>query len=676
MGYRRGVSPAPPALRYPTVVHALRSRAASTPHTPAYLFLGDGEGESERRTWSELDARARAVAASLRGEGAPGDRVVLAVPEGLDFLDAWFGCLYARRLPVPVHAPEAARWERTAPRLRAVAADAGAALILTAPSLVDAVARAVPGARVAATGLEPPSPAPPDPVAPDDLAFLQYTSGSTAEPKGVMLTHHHLAWQLTDFDLGYDHREGDTLVSWLPATHDLGMVYGRLMALWAGMRCVAFSPEAFVQRPLRWVRALSRYGATHSAAPNFAYELVARRATPEDLAGIDLSAVKVLVNGAEPIRPESEAAFVAALRPCGLRPSALTHALGMSETTAKIATEPAGRETPRFLWLDPAAYERDLVVPVPPETPGARPVASTGAPQLDTRVVAVDPETREPLAEDRVGELWVAGTTVASGYWGRPGLTEETFRARTAAGDGPYLRTGDLGFLHGGEVYVSGRRKDVVIVRGQNHHPADLERLLEATHPAVRPGGVVVVGVPGPEGEGIGAVIEALPDAPLDEVVARAREVLSDQGLAAQVLALVPPRTLPRTTSGKHARTEVRRRLLTSELPCLRRVDVTREPARARSPGIRDRLRAAPPRRRPALLEQHLLDLAAARLGVDPRDLDPDRPFKELGLDSVAAVALVEEAARSVGVELPGTALFDHPTAAAMAAHLLGKVEV
>jgi acyl-CoA synthetase (AMP-forming)/AMP-acid ligase II/acyl carrier protein len=664
-----------PVLPFPTLVAALACRAAATPQEVAFVFLPTGDEVGGQHTWAELHARACAVAETLRRTGSPGDRVLLAFGEGLPFLEAFFGCLYARRVAVPVHAPEAGGG-RAATRVLAVAADAGVALVATTPDLAATLSAALPSIPVHAVGAEPATSAPPDEVDPGALAYLQYTSGSTGVPRGVRITHHHLAHQLADFDAGYGHQRGAVLVSWLPATHDLGLVYGRLMAVWTGMRCVFFPPAAFVQRPARWVRALSRHRATHSASPNFGFELTARRATDDELAGVDLSAVQVLVNGAEPIRPESEAAFTERFRRFGLRDGVLTHALGMSETTAKVTTEPPGRSPPRFVWLDRAAYERDEVVVVPAGTPGARPVASNGSPQFDTRVFAVEPARREKLGEDRVGELWVSGTTVADGYWNRPAETEETFRAFTTDGDGPFLRTGDLGFLRQGELYLSGRRKDVIIVRGQNHHPPDLERVLEAAHPALRPGGVVVIGVSADGAEGVGVVAEVHDGAVTTDVVRAVREALADQGLAPQTVALVPPRTLPKTTSGKHRRSEVSRLLLAGTLPLLARVDAapeTQAPQLAASP-LRAAVLAAPPRRRVEVLERHLLQLVAARLGVEAADLDPDRPFKEHGLDSVAAVELVEAASRSLGVELPGTALFDHPTAAAMAAHLLGRL--
>jgi acyl transferase domain-containing protein/acyl-CoA synthetase (AMP-forming)/AMP-acid ligase II/acyl carrier protein len=650
-----------------TILDLLQERAQATPDRVAYTFLADGDTVHEERTWGQLARRAQAVAAQL--EGQPGDRVLLAFEEGLEFLDAFFGCVWAGRLAVPVHAPDPRRLERTLGRLRSIVTDADVASILTTSDLVSAfdglgrrvqtVDRLEEGATL--------------PVVEQRLAYLQYTSGSTSEPKGVRVTHANLVHQLRDFDLGYDHTPDGAIVSWLPATHDLGMVYGRLMSLWTGLRCVFFPPAAFVQRPARWMRAMSTFRGTHSPSPNFGFDLAAQRPSEEELAGVELSHVKVLLNGAEPIRRETEARFLERYRHHGLRPAAVTHAYGMSETTAKIVTEPIGRDTPRFVDLDPVAYERNEAVVVLPGSPRARVVASNGSPHLDTRVFAVDPATGRKLGEGRVGEIWVGGSTVADGYWNRPELSAEIFGGRTDDGDGPFLRTGDLGFLLDGELYLSGRKKDVIILRGQNLHPPDLEREIEAAHAAIRGNGVAAFGFAGPEGEEVlGIAAEVNPDADPAAILAAVRAALGEMGLAAATIVLLQPRGIPKTSSGKLQRAEVRARLQAGTLPVVARSDAARRSAPV-SP-LRAAVIGAPRRQRLHLLEEALRSAAAARLGLEPREIDPESPFLEFGLDSIAAVSLVEDISRSLGVDLPRTSLFDHPSVVAMAQHLEAKL--
>ena len=470
-----------------TLVAVLRSRALHQPNQVGYTFL-DGDGPGHDRSWSQMDRQARAVAAWLQSRGGADAvrdaRVLLMFEEGHAYLDALYGCMYARALAVPVHPPDPRRLHRTLPRLLSICQDAGVRFVLTTSEIAKAARPALADDPVLGTAewlsldtldadladswIDPQAQS-------EDLAYLQYTSGSTSTPKGVMISHHNLMHQLTDFDIGYDHHPGSVMVTWLPATHDLGLVYGRFMALFIGFRCVYMSPVSFMQRPIRWLRAIDRFRGTHTPSPNFGFEIVALKTTEQEREGLDLSSLRVVLNGAEPIRQSSEELFVEVMTPHGLPPQAVTHAMGMSETTAKIITEPIDRHPPRFVHLDAEAYEDNQVVLVSRDAPNARTVASNGTTVLDTRVEIVDPASLEKLPADHVGEMWVSGTTVAQGYFNNPEATEQTFRARTRDGDGPFLRTGDLAFVHDGEVYLTGRLKDVIIIRGQNHHPQDIE---------------------------------------------------------------------------------------------------------------------------------------------------------------------------------------------------------
>lgn len=670
-----------------TLVDWLRWRAEHQPDRIAYTHLRDGDADAVDWTYAALDTRARAVAAWLQRVPCRGERALVMFEEGLDYLAALFGCMYAGVLAVPVHPPDPARLDRTLPRLRTIAENAGVRFALTS----GAIARASRGALddqptlAAADWLAvdddldlawagawaPPS------LGPDDLAYLQYTSGSTATPKGVMINHRNLTYQLADFDTGYRHDPDAVLVTWLPATHDLGLVYGRFMPLFIGMRCVFFSPLAFMARPARWLEAITRYGGTHSPAPNFGYELAAKRVTPAERATLDLSRMRVFLNGAEPIRQESEQAFLDAFATCGLPPAALTHAMGMSEATAKILTEPIERSPPRFVTVDGAAYEDNRVVTVPRGTPGSRTVASNGVTRPDTRVVIVDPATGVIQPDDRVGEMWVSGTTVAQGYWNQPEATEATFRARTADGQGPFLRTGDLAFRHDGEVYLASRLKDVIIIRGQNHHPQDLEWTLSDAHASIRPNCAAVFAVADDGRDRLVAVTEVyrhkLDEA--DEVLAAIRHALStEHGLVPATIVLIPPRALPKTSSGKIQRSRTKEAFLTGALDVVARWDQAAPAPEAPPAPAPDDLRATlarlDGRRREAALATWIQATAGALTGLPPDAIDTDRPVREAGLDSVTAVELVERVAAALGRPIPSTALFDHPTIDALAAWL------
>ncbi len=668
-----------------TLVDLLRHRAINQDNRVAYTFLADGEKDERNWTYAELDLRTRAVAAWLQESQTPGARVLLLFEEGLDYLAALFGCMYADCLAVPVHPPDPRRLHRTLPRLQSIAADAGVTAVLTTTDIARGAEAALPQVPVlqkatwlsldeldlsaADRWIDPKKGS-------DDLAYLQYTSGSTSTPKGVMISHRNLIHQLTDFDTGYNHDPDCVLVTWLPATHDLGLVYGRFMPLFIGMRCVFMSPVAFMQRPLRWITALSDFRGTHTPSPNFGFEVVARKTTPEQRAKLDLSALRVVLNGAEAIRWESESMFIDALVPCGMRPEAVTHAMGMSESTAKIITEPIDRFPPKFVYLDPAAYEDNRVVLVTAETPNAREVASCGSTVLDTVVVIADPTSHNKLDEDRVGEMWVSGTTVAQGYYNLEKATHESFGATLADGTGPFLRTGDLAFIHEGEVYLTGRLKDLVIIRGQNHHPQDIEWSLQDTHVALRPNCAAAFGVRrSGEDERLAVITEVVPDRCLDpEPVFNAiKMAVNEHGLQPVSIVLIAPRTLPKTSSGKIQRAKSRRLFLANELDTVARWDApVAKPSEApKAAGLLERLNRASARQQQRILVAHITALAAALLGLDPEDVEVDRPFGELGMDSITAVELVEEVGKAMGRDVPGTLLFDFPTIVAIARHLL-----
>ncbi len=671
------------------MIGLLRWRAEHQPDRVGFTFLADGEDDAHDLTYGALDTQARAVAAWLQARGGAQATVMMMFDEGHDYTGALFGCMYAEMLAVPVHPPDPRRLHRTLPRLKNIASDAGVTFVLTTSDIEQATRAAftdVPELANAqwlsldqldmglADGWVDPQ------VQPATIAYLQYTSGSTALPKGVMVSHHNLIHQLTDFDTGYDHSPDSVLVTWLPATHDLGLVYGRLMPVFIGFRCVFLSPVAFMQRPFRWLRALSVHKGTHSPSPNFGFELAILKSDPADLASLDLSSVQVVLNGAEPIRESSELHFIDTLAAHGLRKTAVTHAMGMSESTAKILTEPIDRYPPRFVHIHAAAYERNEVVVVPPGTEGARIVASCGHTVLDTEVVIADPETHERLGDGRVGEMWVGGTTVAQGYWNNPEATEATFRARLSTGEGPFLRTGDLAFRRDGEVYLCGRLKDMIIIRGQNHHPQDIEWTIGSAHPALRPNCAAAFSVPDANGSDQLVIVTEVYRHKVDQaeqVFGAIRQAVAEHGLAARTLVLMPPRALPKTSSGKIQRTKARQQFTGDGLETLFRWDAkgpeasTPEPSSAPGLPLLAALSGDSPRRRLQRMIGHICELTAGLLGLDAEDIEPDRPLQELGLDSVTAVEMVERVGKAIGHDIPGTLLFDYPTIEGMSRHIL-----
>jgi acyl-CoA synthetase (AMP-forming)/AMP-acid ligase II len=572
------------AADVPTVVALLRRRARLQAADRAYTFLADGETEADHLTYGELDRRARALAATLQEAGAGQERALLLYPSGLDFVVAFFGCLYAGVVAVPVAPPHPARPGRSAPRLEAVARDAGASIVLTTPAVLQV--RETLTERAPELGgawwLAPDGAAParedawrePD-VSARTLAFLQYTSGSTTLPRGVMVSHGNLLHNLRFAAWAAENDAETVSVSWLPVHHDMGLIEGLLGPVFGGYPAYLMTPAAFLQRPIRWLQAITRVRATKSGGPNFAYDLCVRRTTPEQRRALDLRTWRVAYNGAEPIRAGTLRRFFEAFRPAGFLWRAFYPVYGLAEATLAVSSERRA-DPPVIRRVGAAALAADRVV----EAPAGDAVAlvACGRPSPETRVVIADPETRQPCAPDRVGEIWIAGPSVALGYWRRPDLSAETFGARLAGdGEGPFLRTGDLGFLCDGRLVVTGRLRDLVIVRGKKHYPQDLELSAEGSHPALRPGACAAFAVDGADAERVVLVAEieprhARPGTDLEVEAAAAlaavRQALSEQHeLQVHAVALIAPGSLPKTTSGKLQRHAARTAWQAGTLP-------------------------------------------------------------------------------------------------------------
>ena len=527
-----------------------------------YTFLCDGEREADSITYDALDRLSRAIAARLRQRCRPGDRALLLYPPGLEFISAFFGCLYAQVVAVPAYPPNLSRSDRATSRLLAIAADARPVAVLSTRELMetltgvsDAFSTSQPVDWIATNEVDDEESRQwRDPgVDGAALAFLQYTSGSTSTPKGVMISHRNLLHNLAyAFHLGGG-LSSSISVSWLPVIHDMGLIEGVLQPAFSGCPAYLMSPAAFLQRPFRWLNAISRYGGTRSGGPNFAYDLCVRRISAEERQSLDLTTWHSAYCGAEPIRGDTLRSFASAFAPAGFSASALRPCFGLAEATLLVT---AGT------WAgDDAEVEQSRV--------------SCGTPGFDTRVVIVEPETRRPCGPGGVGEIWVAGPSVAQGYWEQAEETAGTFRALTDRGEGPFLRTGDLGFMHDGDLYVSGRLKDVLIVRGMKHYPQDLEQTAEQ-HPAIRPGCSAAFATDaGSIGDRIAIVAEAdvrqltTPESADAAISTIRRSIAELHGVLLEAVVLVAPGAIPKTTSGKLQRFACRDAFLSDRLSAL-----------------------------------------------------------------------------------------------------------
>ncbi|EST35964.1 hypothetical protein N566_16935 [Streptomycetaceae bacterium MP113-05] len=645
-----------------TVVSLLRHRSDRTPEALAYRFLVDTDGTSESWNYADLERRARQVAVRLQHHELRGKPVLLLHPPGLEYIAAFFGCLYAGAVAVPAYPPGNARFGQTMPRLDAMVRDSGATHALTTRSVGDAVRKE--GGKQATRGIDElgwitsEETAAADPadwrvpgVRGSSLAFLQYTSGSTSTPKGVMVTHANLIRNLRSSHLRLGHGADSAMVSWLPPYHDMGLIGGILTPLYGGFPSHLMAPTTFVRSPLLWLRTLSETGASTSVAPNFGFEQCVARVTPEQRDGLDLSRWRLALNGAEPVRAETLERFAEYFGPAGFAPEALLPCYGMAEATLMV-TGSRPEERPVVCDFDAAALERSEPLLAGAGTERITRVVGCGPAVDDVEIAVVDPETLS-RAEGRVGEIWVAGPNVAEGYWGRPEATQEAFAARIEGeAGGPWLRTGDLGFERDGQLYVTGRIKDVVIVQGRNFYPHDIEATAERATDAVRQGNGVAFGIPTADGEQLGLLYEVSGRRALDHgaVLAALRTAIAEEHqVAPHTIALVKHSTVPKTTSGKIQRRAARADFLRFSDDVVA-ASVSHGSGEAVLPsgalaGLSDAERRA---RVTEAVAQALED--TCRTGGD--DLD-GRRFTDLGLDYPRLLAVVRSLELRLGVRVP-----------------------
>jgi amino acid adenylation domain-containing protein len=650
------------------LIEVLRARASAQPDRLAYLFLQNGEEEEARLTYGELDLRARALAARLQERGTAGGRALLLYPPGLEFIAAFFGCLCAEVVAVPAYPP---RPGRGLDRLGAILADARPSVVLTTSALLErlrgglAAAPELAGVEWLATdGSEAADPALAakwrEPrIDPGALAFLQYTSGSTASPKGVMVSHGNLLHNERMIQQAFGQSEDSVVVGWLPLYHDMGLIGTVLQPLWAGATCILMAPLAFLQRPARWLRAISRWGGTTSGGPDFAYALCVQRISAEERAGLDLSRWSVAFNGAEPVRAETMDRFAAAFAANGFRREAFFPCYGLAEGTLFVAGGGPGAG-PAVRSVVAAELEAHRVVHAEADAIGSRSLVSCGRAWMEQRIEIVDPESGTPCAAGRVGEIWVSGPSVARGYWGQLEATERAFGARLPDGTGPFLRTGDLGFVDGGELFVTGRLKDLIILRGRNLYPHDVERTVEHSHPALRPGGGAAFSVDEDGAERLVVVheVERRAGADVETVAAAVRAaVAAEHEAQVHAVVLLKAGSLPRTSSGKTRRNACRQGWLAGTLEVVGSSGLPSLPETAGGEPAAEGL------------EPYLLELAARVLRQAPPPLD--QPLVQLGLDSVAAVELAHRVETDLGVPLPVARLLEGASLRELAAELL-----
>ena len=665
------------------VVTLLRARADEQPHKDTCIFLADGDSVQASLSNGELDLRARTIGRRLQDLGAKGERVLLLYPPGLDYVAAFFGCLYAGAVAIPLYPPRA---NRTLARVQHIAADATARFALTTSQVFakadDLINTSQLGELTWLTTDDldqndggdwiPWTPAP------NALAYLQYSSGSTANPKGIMISHANLLHNSAHLDAGWKHTSDSRIVSWLPHFHDMGLVYGIVQPVYKGIQSYLMPPAAFLQRPLLWLQAISRHQATHTAAPNFAYDLCINKISDEECESLDLRSWQVAVNGAEPVRRSTLDRFIKKFAPCGFRANVFCPGYGLAEATLKVSASGIGEE-PVFFTTQSAALEHHRVVQAAEGSPQSQTWAGCGRATPEMKIAVVDPNTGQRCAADQVGEIWVSSPSVALGYWNRPEETAECFNAYFD-GEGPYLRTGDLGFVYDGELFLTGRQKDLLIIRGRNHYPQDLELTAEQSHPDLRPGcgAAFPIQVDGEEklvivfevkrhyrAENFAAVIGAI-----------RRNVAEEHELQVYGIVLISPNTIHKTSSGKIQRRACRASFLAGELEVVGSSILEADKSETGSKLLsRNDLLAAAGDQRHQLLAAYLQTEAARLLKISIAQLSLQQPLTTFGLDSLTALELRHAIETQVGVSLPATSVISGVSIEQLAHEILSYID-
>lgn len=694
-----------------TLIHLLDHKAECHPNKTAYIFLNDGETDAEQLTYRELQQKAKSIATQIQTVNTQtNQRILLIYKPGLEFIAAFWGCLYAGAIAVPAYPP---RKNHHFERLQNILCDAEAQIVLTThQGQSDFATQAqdwseLDRATWIATDIIDPVQANDwsDPqIQPDSLALLQYTSGSTGTPKGVMIQHKHLLANSAYIHQCFQDTADSFGVCWLPPYHDMGLIGGVLQPIYVGASTVLMDPVAFLQKPLRWLRAISQYGATTAGGPNFAYALCAETIKPQDCVGLDLSAWRVAFTGAEPVQAETLRAFANKFASYGFSESAFLPCYGMAEATL-IVTGRHQAIIPRIKTVDTNELREHRIVDAQPNTTAVTELVSCGAPPEGVRVEIVNPETGQGCSPGTIGEIWVSSDSVAAGYWHQPELTQATFQAALQSGEGTdppsgvFLRTGDLGCWDGGELFVTGRLKELMIIRGRNYYPQDIEQSVQALVPALRPhhGAAFTVTHNGQEELVLVQEVERTHLRQLDPaaILKAVRRVIAEQfDLQLFGLVLLKPAQLPKTTSGKVQRLKCRQQFLSDSIEAIYQstvaplssagssnpttkteASVTLE-AQPTATSREGGFQSTPVTNAPHSIQSDkdwqkhiqswLIQRVSEQLNLDPQEIDLQEPLADYGLSSIIAVRLSGELQDWLKLPLDPTLLYDYPSIAAL----------
>jgi amino acid adenylation domain-containing protein/non-ribosomal peptide synthase protein (TIGR01720 family) len=653
----------------------LQQRSEERPGGSAYVFLSGEHLHPVALSYGQLDLQARSIAAYLQKSQLQGECVLLLYPPGVEFIAAFFGCLCAGVIAAPAYPP---RLNRRAVGLLSIAEDCRARAVLTTAALASRLN--VFSTRTPELGKVPWIASDDLPTtaadwrefspAEDDLAYLQYTSGSTSAPRGVIVTHGNILHNSAYIAAGFEHTTESASLCWLPHFHDMGLIDGIIQPLYSGFTGYLMSPGSFLQEPARWLEAISRYRVTHSGGPNFAYDLCSTRVSAKQREELDLSSWKVAYNGAEPVYPRTMELFAKQFAPCGFRSSTFYPAYGLAETTLKVSGGKKG-SGPVYCTVKTRELECNRVEVTREDDPEGRTLVAVGRAAHGMKTLIVDPKSHDECPIGQVGEIWVCGPSVAAGYWNRPEATKEVFAAVLKNSDeGPFLRTGDLGFQHDDQLFVTGRLKDLIIIRGRNHYPQDIERTVQLSHPLLGRAPGAAFSVTGGREERLAVVQEIDPRQSIlfvrivEEI---RRAILGDHEIQPYAILLLKPGAVPRTSSGKVQRHLCRKKFLENAF------NVLAEWREAAGERTEDRDELIPLEFTADALQAWLKTKLASRLAIDISAIDVEQPIHQLGLDSLTALEMTHGIERALGVMLSQSALLEGWSITALAEHILSS---
>ena len=654
------------------LVELLQYRATNQIDKKAFIFLEDGEVEGPSYTYQQLDRQARAIGAELQACTQKGDRVLLLYQPGLAFIEAFFGCLYAGVLAVPAYPPKV---NRPMPRLQSIISDSCAAAVLTEETVYSGMEKRFEMAPdlklmkwivtdrvredLADNWVNPE-------IESETIAFLQYTSGSTGAPKGVMVSHGNLIHNQRMIKKAYNHTENTIYLSWLPLFHDMGLIGNMLQTVYLGTTCIIMAPAAFLQKPYRWLKAISDYKANTTGGPNFCYDLCVKAITPEQLQTIDLSSWTVAYSGAEPVRSSTLAAFAQTFKERGFNENNYYPCYGLAEATLFV-TGLLRNNPPLVIGIDSKALAENNIIQTETDNEYRQEFVSCGHAWMEQEVVISNPERLEECSENRVGEIMISGPSVAKGYWNRKEESDYTFKAYLKDGRGPFLRTGDLGFLRQGELFITGRLKDLIIIRGRNHYPQDIEFTVEECHEACRQAGGAAFSIDAGGEERLVIVQEVerqYRNKNLDDVLAAIRRNVSENHeLQVYAIALIMPGSILKTSSGKIQRRANKEAFLSNELSvvCEWRSELgsVHESEYQEYNNYNDEIDVSRLVEKSDDIKYLLRQMISSKLGIQNEMLDEYQPIANYGLDSLQVVELMHNIEALFGVKLTFSSFFD-----------------